>query len=121
VTAGGDALAAAGVLAVVAVAGVAVDVALAPLAVLAGAAGAVALELLASARAAPVRTLWGRPGVRVLAVAVAVALVAVAAVAVPDWGLNALAGGLLAYLALLALVAAGVLPASTDWFDRPET
>jgi hypothetical protein len=32
--------------------------------------------------------------------------------------LNALAGGLLAYLALLALVAAGILPPPTAWFDR---
>lgn len=110
----GDAALAAVGLAVVVAAAVRGGVPPSPLALGVGAVAAVALELLASARAARVRALWTRRGVRPAAVAV----VAVATVALPAWGLNALAGGLLAYLALVALVAAGVLPPSTAWFDR---
>jgi len=115
VTLARDAALAAVVLAVVAAAGALTGTSLAPGAAVAGAAGAVALELLASRRAVAVRRVWSRPPVRVLAVAAAVAVVAAVAVRAPTLGLNALAGGLLAYLALVALVAGGVVPPTTAW------
>lgn len=114
-----DAALAGGVLSVVVAGGVAVDAGASPGAFALGALGAVVLEVVASARAARVRAAWRRRSVRALAVAVAALAVAAAAVVAPDAGLNALAGGLIAYLVLLALVARGRLPPSSAWFERP--
>lgn len=114
----GDAALAAGVLAVVLAAAVVVDVVASPGAFVLGALGALGLELLLAARAATVRAVWARPGVRALSVAVGVLAVVVAAAVAPELGLNALAGGLVAYLVVLAVVASGALPPSTAWFGR---
>lgn len=110
-----DAALAAVVLAVVVVAAAVTATPVAPGAAAVGAVAAVALELLASRRAAAVQRLWSRPAVRLLAVAAAFAGVVAVAVLAPVLGLNALAGGLLAYVALVALVAGGVLPPTTAW------
>jgi hypothetical protein len=110
-----DAALAAGVLYLVVLAAIQTDTGFAPGAALLGIAGAIALEVLTAVRPRAVRRAWARPLVRWLAVAAAVAVVWFAAVRRPDLGLNALAGGLLAYLALLALVAVDVLPPTTEW------
>lgn len=113
-----DGALAAGVLAGVVALGVAVGVDASPRALAAGAVAAVLLEVLLSARAAAVRALWARPVVRVLSVGVVVLAAAVAVTFRPEGGLNALAGGLLAYLGLLAFVAVGLVPPSTAWFGH---
>lgn len=113
-----DATLAAAVLVVVALASVVTDATLVPAAAVSGALCAVLLEVLASRRAAAIQRRWTHWSVQAATVAVAgLTVVAVAAVA-PAVGLNALAGGLLAYLLLVALVAAGVLPPTTAW--RPD-
>ncbi|MFC6953893.1 hypothetical protein [Halorubellus litoreus] len=114
----GDGALAAGVLAGVVALAAAVGVAASPVAFAVGAVGAFLLEVLLSARAAAVRALWARAGVRVLSVGVVVLAAALAVAFRPESGLNALAGGLVAYLGLLAFVAVGLVPPSTAWFGR---
>lgn len=110
-----DAALAAVVLAAVVLALVLTEAAVASPAAVVGAGAAGALELLASRRTAAVQRLWAHPPVRLLAVAGAFAAVAAVAVIAPTRGLSALAGGLLAYLSLVALVASGVVPPTTAW------
>jgi hypothetical protein len=113
-----DGALAAGVLAGVVALGAAVHVDPSPRALAAGAVAAVLLEVLVSARATTVRALWARPVVRLVSVVVVVLVAALATVFRPESGLNALAGGLLAYLGLLAVVAVGLVPPSTGWFEH---
>ncbi|WP_323675436.1 hypothetical protein [Halorubellus sp. PRR65] len=112
----GDGALAAGVLAVVVALAAAGGVRASPFAFAAGAVGAVLLEGLLSARATVVEAVWARRTVRVVSVAVTVLAAAAAAAFRPKSGLSALAGGLVAYLLVLALVAGGLVPPSTAWF-----
>ena len=110
-----DATLAACVLVVVALAGVVTDATLVPAAAVAGAIGALLLEVLASRRADAIQRRWMHWPVQAATVALALVAVASVAAVAPAVGLNALAGGLLAYLLLVALVAAGVVPPTTAW------
>ena len=86
-------------------------------ALVAGGGGALALELLLARFPHRSATLWADPRVRLAGVALVVAA-GVAAVLVAPWLLAALLGGLFAYLLLLSLVLAGVVPGAESWFDR---
>lgn len=110
-----DAALAGCVLAVVAVAGAITGTPPVPTAALAGGVGALVVELLASTRAGVIQRHWSRPPVRAAVVAVAVLAVVATAAFAPAVGLNALAGGLVAYLLLVALVAVGIVPPTTAW------
>lgn len=113
-----DAALAAAALSLVVLAAIRTNTGFAPADALVGIAGAVALEALTAVEPRVVRRAWERPLVRWLALGVALLGVWFAAVVRPDPGLNALAGGLLAYLALVALVAVDVLPPTTEWRTR---
>lgn len=110
-----DAALASGVLYVVLLAGLVTSARFAPGALLVGFAGGLALEALTVVRPALVSRAWEHPLVRWGTFGTAIGLVGLAVFVLQDLGLNVLAGGVLAYLALVALVAAGVLPPTTEW------
>lgn len=99
-------LAAAGLVAVLAAAAL-VDVEGHPAALAAGVAGALVVEAVLQWRRAMVRRAWARREVKAATVGVFLAIVALSAAVAPATGLSLLAGGLVAYLALLAGVAVG--------------
>lgn len=115
-TAGNDAALAVLVLLAVAVAVVTTGVHPSPFFLVLGAGATVAFELVAARNPAAVRRQWRRPAVRTSAVVLALALVAAGAVLAPSRTLSTVAGALLAYLCLLALVRTGTLPSQSNWF-----
>lgn len=88
-------------------AGVALGAPLAADAVVVGAGGALATEWLLARDAARVRARWERPPVQAGAVVVGLALTGIAWTVVGAWALTAVAAGLVAYLALLGVLAGG--------------
>ncbi|WP_267640595.1 hypothetical protein [Haloarchaeobius amylolyticus] len=111
-----DAALAAVALALAVAAGFAVSVDVSTTLFLAAALLAVVLEVLLSSRAEAVRGLWTRRGVRSGALALVVLVSLVGAMLAPRVVFSVLWGGLSGYLALAALVLAGYLPPSTEWF-----
>lgn len=91
------------------------DVSLAPAPALVGAVGALLVEVFLGQHHVLVREAWARRPVKAGAVLLGVAAVLVGGQLAPTLALSALLGGLLAYLAVLAGVTAGVLPAPRYW------
>jgi hypothetical protein len=83
---------------------VVLDAPVTPVAVVAGGAGALAVEALLSARAARVRAVWERPDVQLVAVVAGLCLAAAGVALVGPVVATVLAAGLVAYLALLAVL-----------------
>lgn len=75
--------------------------------VVAGALGTLGFELVATRRRATVRGYWDRPRVQATSVAAALVVVALGAWLAPSPVLSAVVGALVAYLLVLAVVAAG--------------
>jgi hypothetical protein len=88
-----------------------------PFPFVAGAAGAVALELLMAWYPERSAALWAKWWVQALST-VGVVLLALAAAFLAPWVLAVLFGGLIAYFVLLGLVLTGLLPGAETWFDR---
>jgi peptidoglycan/LPS O-acetylase OafA/YrhL len=113
-----DALAALGVALVTGVLVAVTGVPVTPRLLLTGGLATVALELLLALRADAVRRYWRSFRVRAVS-AVLFVVVAAAGVAVAGGGvLVVVLGGAVAYLALLGLVALGVVPPTTEWVGR---
>jgi hypothetical protein len=85
---------------------VVLDAPVTPVALVAGAAGALAVEALLSARASRVRAVWERPGVQLVAVVAGLALAAVGVSLAGPVAATVLAAGLLTYLVFLAVLTA---------------
>lgn len=86
-----------------------------PVPLVAGAVGAVAIEVVMALFPERSRDLWAKRSVRVGSTLLVVAVGLAAAVAGP-WLLATLLGGLVAYLVLLGLVLVGIVPGAESWF-----
>jgi peptidoglycan/LPS O-acetylase OafA/YrhL len=117
-----EALADAGLAALVLAATVAVAAVLGvdphPTAAVAGGVGTLAFEAAAGRDARRVRRHWRRPAVKAAALALSAAAVAVGLAVAPGPAASAVAGALLAYLAVAALVVSGVVPPPAAWTRR---
>lgn len=92
---------------------------LSPQWLLVGGTAGLSVEILASRYRSRVRRIWESPVVQIVALVATLAVGVAAAIAASEVALNLVVGGLFAYLALLALVSAGVLSPPHAWFDRP--
>lgn len=82
-----------------------------------GGTGALAIELVLARFPATSAALWGKQWIRVLGAGLVITAGGFTAVVAPRL-LGVLVGGLVAYLLLLGLVLAGVVPGAESWFDR---
>lgn len=90
-------------------------VAIAPAPAVGGALGTLLFEVVAGRYHDRVRRLWNRPGVQALALGCALVVAAAAARGGARTIASVFVGALVAYLCLLAFVAAGLLAPPRDW------